>query len=268
MGKLKHKVLFVCPTNKLTQNSKENGVTLNKFFSIGMTEDSNLARFDDSPYDVIVFDEIYFANVRMLARIKKYADNNPDKIIIATGDTNQLETCDPLVEELGDQYSSYVNQCIDSIFPNAMFLKENKRLKSEEDKRNLKQVKMDIFDEKKPIIETIRRYFKFTDDIDTIENIAYRNETCNTVSKTIRKLLKKQHDFEKNEILVCRQYTKLKGGVFHVNYEYKIVKIKDDFIGLRDASDNKADVIVIPKSLPKNYSWLLQNLPLLSRVKY
>ena len=70
MGKLKHKVLFVCPTNKLTQNNKENGVTLNKFFSIGMTEDSNLARFDDSPYDVIVFDEIYFANVRMSARIK------------------------------------------------------------------------------------------------------------------------------------------------------------------------------------------------------
>jgi ATP-dependent exoDNAse (exonuclease V) alpha subunit len=40
--------------------------------------------------------------------------------------------------------------------------------------------------------------------------------------------------------------------VFHVNYEYKIVKIKDDFIGLRDASDNKADIIVIPKSLAKN----------------
>ena len=124
MGKLKHKVLCVCPTNKLTQNKKENGVTLNKFFSIGMTEDSNLARFDDDPYDVIVFDEIYVANVRMLARIEQHADNNPDKIIVATGDTNQLETCDPLVEELGDQYDAYVNQCIDSIFPHAMFLTE------------------------------------------------------------------------------------------------------------------------------------------------
>ena len=98
----------------------------------------------------------------------------------------------------------------------------------------------------------MRRYFKFTDDINTINNIAYRNETCNTVSKTIRKLSKNQNDFEKNETLVCRQYAKIKGGVFHVNYEYKIVKIKDDFIGLRDASDNSADVIVIPKSLAKH----------------
>ena len=44
-----------------------------------MTEESHMAKFDDSPYDVIVFDEIYFANVRMLARIKRYADNNPNK---------------------------------------------------------------------------------------------------------------------------------------------------------------------------------------------
>ena len=32
MNRLKYKVLFVCPTNKLTQNNKENGVTLNKCF--------------------------------------------------------------------------------------------------------------------------------------------------------------------------------------------------------------------------------------------
>ena len=65
-------MLFVCPTNKLTQNSKENGVTLNKFFSIGIAEESHMAKFDDSPYDVIVFDEKYFANFRMLARIEIY----------------------------------------------------------------------------------------------------------------------------------------------------------------------------------------------------
>ena len=85
-----------------------------------MTEESHMAKFDDSPYDVIVFDEIYFANARMLARINRYADNSSKKVIMATDDTNQLETCDPLVEELGDQYDSYVNRCIDTIFPNSM----------------------------------------------------------------------------------------------------------------------------------------------------
>ena len=50
------------------------GTTLNKFFSIGMTEESKLARFDDSPYDTIVFDEIFFYNIRDLCRIKRYCE--------------------------------------------------------------------------------------------------------------------------------------------------------------------------------------------------
>ena len=91
-----HKVLFVCPTNKLAQNNLENGVTLNTFFAVGMTDDATqrMSKFDDSAYDVIVFDEIYFANVQMLAKIKRYTENNPNKIILATGDTDQLETID------------------------------------------------------------------------------------------------------------------------------------------------------------------------------
>jgi hypothetical protein len=35
MEKRGHKVLFVCPTNRLSQNNKENGVTLHRFFSVG-----------------------------------------------------------------------------------------------------------------------------------------------------------------------------------------------------------------------------------------
>ena len=120
---------------------------------------------------------------------------------------------------------------------------------------------MDIFDETKPIIQTLKKYFEFTDDIKTINNSAYRHEACSTVSKTIRKLLQMQSDYEKHEILVCRQYTKIKGcGVFHVNYEYKIIKITNDSIGLRDASYNKADVVMVPKTTAKNnfihgYCW-------------
>ena len=66
-----YKVLFVCPTNKLALNNLENGCTLNAFFSVGMTDDatSRMSKFDDSKYDVIVFDEIFFANVQMMAKI-------------------------------------------------------------------------------------------------------------------------------------------------------------------------------------------------------
>ena len=73
MEQLGHKLLFVCPTNVLVQNNRDSGCTLNDFFSVGMTEDAakKMTKFDDSSYDVIVFDEIYFANITMLAKIKK-----------------------------------------------------------------------------------------------------------------------------------------------------------------------------------------------------
>ena len=131
MINLGYKVLFVCLTNKVSQNNGINGATTYIFVGMTINNEESLSKIDASQYDVIVFDEIYFANVRMLARIKRYADNSPKKIIIATGDTNQLETCDPLVEEVGDQYDKYVNQCIDTIY---MILRISNRLKSHQEK--------------------------------------------------------------------------------------------------------------------------------------
>ncbi|MFM7979650.1 MAG: hypothetical protein ACKPKO_10075, partial [Candidatus Fonsibacter sp.] len=62
-----HHGLFVCPTYKLATNYKEHGCTINKLFGIGLTEGTNMAKFDDSGYDGIVFDEIFFCSVRNLA---------------------------------------------------------------------------------------------------------------------------------------------------------------------------------------------------------
>ena len=67
-----HEVLFVCPTNKLVQNYKNCGVTMNKFFSMGVDFDVVMSKFDSSAYDVIVFDEIYLSCVKKLAKIKQY----------------------------------------------------------------------------------------------------------------------------------------------------------------------------------------------------
>ncbi|MFM7978599.1 MAG: hypothetical protein ACKPKO_04725, partial [Candidatus Fonsibacter sp.] len=47
-------------TNKLANNYKEHGCTINKFFGIGPTESTKLAKFDDSGYDTILFVEILF----------------------------------------------------------------------------------------------------------------------------------------------------------------------------------------------------------------
>ena len=236
-----HKVLFVCPTNKLASNYGENGCTINRFFSIGMTEESKMARFDDSVYDTIVFDEIFFSSVRKLARIKRYCEANPDKIVIATGDTNQLECIDCITNQ--HDYDTYYNRCVDLIFPDCVHLKENKRLKTEKDRLTLKHFKQDIFDERIPIETTVKKYFKLCKKLETTYNVAYKNVTCEQVSQEVRsELLRSEGEYAKGEILVCRSYFKVKKQVFNVNYEYKITDVQPTFLTLSNSFQVPIDV--------------------------
>ena len=85
-----YKVLFVVHSNELGQQCGCEWATINKFFSISFG-DERLTKFDYSGYDVIVFDEIYFHNVSKWVLIWDFERNNPDKIVLATGDTNQLK---------------------------------------------------------------------------------------------------------------------------------------------------------------------------------
>jgi hypothetical protein len=71
-------------------------------------------------------------------------------------------------------------------------LKENKRLKSEEDKVKLKNMKYDILETKMSVMDIINKYnLKTTDKIITEDNIAYTNSKCNEDSQQVRKMLGK-----------------------------------------------------------------------------
>ena len=199
-------MLFVCPTNVLTQKKHEIGVTLNIFFSVGMKGDEVIANFDDSDYDVIVFDEINMVDIHMLTRIKKYSETELDKIIIATGNTCQLEAVDNLSHTINVE--EFADHCIDTIFRSRIFLTINKRLKTDEDKQTLKQFIFDIFNTRIPIQTTITTYFKMVDNIITNDNIALRNEVCDNVSNTVRKIQNKTADYDVGENLICRKYVK------------------------------------------------------------
>ena len=83
----------------------------------------------------------------MLTRIKKYSETKLYNIIIATGDTNQLDTVSELSNTIS--YEEYADHCIDTMFSNSIFLTSNKRLNSDEDRETLKQFKLDIFNKKK-----------------------------------------------------------------------------------------------------------------------
>ena len=122
----------------------------------------------------------------MLRRIKKYSETKLDNIIIATGDTNQLETVEQLSNTISFEESS--DHCINTIFPNSICLTINKRLQTDEDRNILKQFKLDIFNADIQIKTTITKYFKMVDKIITNNNIALRNEVCDNVSKTVRKM--------------------------------------------------------------------------------
>ena len=98
--------------------------------------------------------------------------------------------------DLVKDYDEYSDHCIDTIFPNRMFLKENKRLKNEDDKQKLKQLKKDIFNNDISVKNIINKYFKTTIRHDTLGNLAYRNSTCETVANYVRQLLNKKLEYE------------------------------------------------------------------------
>ena len=62
-------------------------------------------------------------------------------------------------------------------------LRENKRLKTPEDKAILRQFKDDVFNESIPVAVIIKKYFKLVNDIKTTYNVAYRNSTCEDVAE-------------------------------------------------------------------------------------
>ncbi len=110
-----------------------------------MTDDATqrMAKSDDASYNVIVFAELYFANIVMLAKIKFYSENNPDTIILATGDATQLDTIGLVSNQI--DYETYTDHCINTISPNGLALHENKRLKTQADKDILRRFRADIF---------------------------------------------------------------------------------------------------------------------------
>jgi len=108
-----YKVLFVVHSNELGQQCGCEWVTINKFFGISYG-DERLNKFDYPSYNVIVFDEIYFHNVGKWALIWDFCKNNPDKIVVATGDTNQLKNPESVSNVFS--FEKYANHCINLLF--------------------------------------------------------------------------------------------------------------------------------------------------------
>eukprot|EP00438_Fugacium_kawagutii_P019097 Skav234725 [mRNA] locus=scaffold634:457313:460261:+ [translate_table: standard] len=245
-----YNVLFVVPTNSLKQECGAEAMTINKFFGISYG-DERLEKFDYSDCDVIVFDEIYFHSVGKLALIWDFVRNNPDKIVVATGDTKQLKNPEVLSNVF--KFEEYANHCIDLIFKNNIMLYECKRLKSEEDRQKLYDIKNIIFKQNEPILNIIEKYFGWSDGSEICENnIAFTNYTCKEVSKKIRKMKGIEDEYVIGEEVICRKYIKTKGKKFNVNFKFKISNIVGNNVVLQNVATNKMQNIEI-KLLRKHF---------------
>ena len=236
-----YRVLFVVHSNELGQQCGCEWTTINKFFGISFG-DERLTKFDYSVYDVIVFDEIYFHNVGKWALIWDFCKNNPE-IIVATGDTNQLKNPERVSNVIS--FEKYADHCINLIFKNNIMLYECKRLKTEEDRHKLRDVKRMIF-EGTPFREIIDNYFKWTDKIEMYDNnIAYTNNTCKMVSSKIREMKNITEEYGIGEEVICRKYIKTMGTKFNVNFKFRISNIVGDIVVLQNVATNEKQNIKI-----------------------
>ena len=239
-------VLFVVPNNRLLQEKEVEATTYNKFFSIAVHEDvgEKLPQFDYSDFDIIVFDEIYMSNLYVSDKVRQFIKNNPDKVVVATGDVKQLQGVEVMTN--CQNPATYVDNCLDIIFNYNIFLKVCKRVgakDSEEGDRNreiINNICKDFWEHKLPFEEIIPKYFETTNDIMASEhNIAYTNIRCRNVANEIRDRLNKKAKDEVGEILIARKW--IKQPRVNVNLRYRITSIVQDELGAQITLQNIAN---------------------------
>ena len=168
-----------------------------------------------------------------MRRIYHYMRNNPNKLILGTGDTQQLPPREKNTNVKNTK--KYLNDIVNLMFPNLINLQINKRLKSIEDREKLKEIKRDIFNYNLSVRRTFSKNFKMTNKIETLDNLSYTRNMAKDISMGVRRRLKYTDDYHVNEVLVCSKRLKLgKEHLFHVNMEHRITKITGDSIILDD----------------------------------
>ena len=127
-----------------------------------------------------------------------------------------------------------------------------KRLKTEEDRQKVRDVKRLIF-EGTPFRESIDAYFKWTDKIEMYDNnIAYTNNTCKMVSSKIRDMKNITEEYVINEEVICRKYIKTKGKKFNVNCRFRIANIVGDIVVLQNVATGEKQNVEL-KLLRKHF---------------
>ena len=264
------KTLFILPWNEQCLNLIEQGydaITINMLLGIDIDDkiNKNNNRYDITGYEVLCFDEIFLYSSDKLKLIDKYIRQYPELIITATGDSDQNEPFDYIPNNIKD-IDIYLNDCINIMFKDQIYLKINKRCKTEEDKQKIYQLKEDIFNPNLKLIDIFKKYnfnliYEDNDNVNkynnvkTIKNICYFNKRSSEVDKYVHNnlitipnnyILINNIKYWKGMILICRE---------HFISKRKQNEIKKDYI-----DDKEGYKYLHNFRLYKNYNYIIDDI--------
>ena len=252
-------LLFITPFNMLALNLKKAGYsagTLHKLLAIDATGEHHKWNrpINTDNFEAICFDEILLHDISQLGRIYRYMNNHTDKKYFSTGDLKQLEpignhTLNNINE---NDIEKYIENAINIMFPNRIVLHENKRLKSEEDKKRLRELFNDIFDYSQDLESILIKHriinqksIKSYEELETTKNISFFNYRSKIVNEEIHNNNTKvkievpsKHviingvKYWKGLQLICRKSYRAKDKLLITNYTYEIVSINNKTITL------------------------------------
>lgn len=243
----REKVLFVCPYNTLCLEYRKQGyetTTLDKLLGLVFGLDNNGVKYDVSKYKVIVFDEIFCHLTNKLAFIKNYMYTNCNIRYFCAGDFNQNKPIEMLNMSDYDA-GKYYTQIINELFPKRIRLKINKRLKDENDKKIMEEVRHKIlYDDVFDPIDIAKKYFNIIDDVNDAKGtlITYRNETARILNRHFHskeEIPKKYIEinglkYYKGLEIKCKKYIKNSSMTCYVNYIYVITDINDKTFTIKE----------------------------------
>ncbi|HRP37434.1 MAG TPA: hypothetical protein PLS50_06530, partial [Candidatus Dojkabacteria bacterium] len=251
-----HNILFVPPYNNLAQETAEgkdlDAITGNMLLGIygDGKEYVKMKQYNVNKYDCICFDEILLNNPQKLHKIDLFMKSHPRIKFFATGDVDQLQPIEFNFNNVNRQ--EYMMKCINHMFPNQIMLTIPKRVKTEDERETLRQLKKDIFDKSKDVIQTLQAHgFKMITRLDQLrstKNISYFRYRTNLVNSYVHKNLIKTENatvcinnvnYWRGLVLVCKKHYKNKEDKLFTNKKYTIITISKNKFSIFDSFTKK-----------------------------
>lgn len=245
------KVAFCAPYNTQTKWLAARGLTAStvfKFFGMSLDDTGKcvIRRMNTSEYDAVVFDEFDSYENAMKHKVRRFAAENPDIKVFATGDVSQLEN-------VGDamylnnlkrcDWDAYMTDAAARVFPAMLTLSVCKRV-GEGHRAIIEGIKRDCDNPALSNADIIRKYATPTKVVRG-RAICYTNENVKRFGAMVQekfvagKTTTRIGDLKVvlGQELTCRQYYKAKKSVLHVNYVYEVEAVKGGVVTLRDGAE-------------------------------